>query len=198
MNRYRVFGIASVALLAIVLVTATSYIWGGAAGSGSNTTGTLTQSGVDSLNVTAAGVSLDTGANTIYINESADLPVMMGPMNAASMYSFEILGLINPEIIIHEGVHVHFTAINIDDDSSHNFVLSSQGPPYGYMGGPGLMGGVSFMSMINYMPPVSGGHYSYDNFTYTFSHSGTYWYLCSYPGHAEKGMYGEISVAQAS
>lgn len=197
MNRYRIFGIAGIVLLAVILVTASSYIWEGA-GTQGNTTGTLTQSGVDSVNVTSAGVILNTGANTIFINESACMPVMMGPMNAASMYSFEVLGLINPELIIHEGVQVHFTAINIDDDSSHNFVLSAQGPPYGYMGGTGMMGGINFMSMMNFMPPVNGGHYSYDNFTYTFSQAGTFWYLCTYPGHAEYGMYGEISVIQVS
>ncbi|MHB8567125.1 MAG: plastocyanin/azurin family copper-binding protein [Nitrososphaerales archaeon] len=28
----------------------------------------------------------------------------------------------------------------------------------------------------------------------TFNNTGTYWYLCLYPGHAQMGMYGEISV----
>jgi len=28
----------------------------------------------------------------------------------------------------------------------------------------------------------------------TLSQPGTYWYICTYPGHAEEGMYGKIIV----
>lgn len=194
MDRYRAFGISGLVLLLVVLVFVFAYIWAGGI-SQAGYSGTFTQSGLNSVNTASPGVTVSEAGNLIYINESTTLPVMMGPMNASSMYSFEILGLINPELVIQMGVKVHFTAVNIDDDSSHNFVLATSGPPYGYAMGGNMMRGGGYMTMMPYLSPESSGHYSYMNFTYTFSHSGTFWYLCTYPGHAQLGMYGKIMVS---
>ncbi len=194
MKRNRVPGILAVVAIAVVIITASFYFMGYGRNAANGEAGTLTQSGLNAVNATSEGVMAAQGSDTIYINESAGLPVLMGPMNVGSMYSFEILGLVNPEIVIHAGVSVTFTAVNVDNDSSHNFVLSSNGPPYGYMGGPGMMSQGGYMYMMQYLGPESAGHYYCYNFTYTFSHTGTFWYLCTYPGHAEQGMYGRILV----
>ena len=196
MSKYRIFVILSVVFLSAVLIFSALYIWGGHNNAAKTNTGYLDQSSLAAINVSSPGVFVSSSNSTIYVNNSANLPIMTGPMNAPSMYSFEILGIINPEIIIREGSNVHFTAINVDTDSYHNFVIGNSGPPFGYMGGNGMMGngGNDLMGTMQYLPPTSNGHYAYANLTYSFSSPGTYWYLCTYPGHAENGMYGKIVV----
>lgn len=194
MNRYRVFGIASVILLAAVIIFSVSYAWILHPSTGSQVTGIYNQQELDAVNVTSGGITVLAQESSIYINSSSVLPVMMGPMNAPSMYSFEILGLINPHIQVEAGVVVQFTVVNIDDDSYHNFVISSGGPPYPYMMGGGMMSG-DYYTMMHYLPPAGSGSYTYTNFTVSFSQAGNFWYLCTYPGHAEQGMYGEITVS---
>ena len=196
MNKYKTIGIVGVAFLTAVLVFSAFYYYGGYnTSSGSQY---LTQSQLESLNVTEQGVYVSHANSTVYINSSTSLLVMAGPMNAPSMYSFEIQGLYNPTIVIKEGVTVHFTVVNIDTDSEHNFVLSSQGPPYSYMSGMGSMGsgGYNSMTSMSFLSPTNSGHFYYYNVSYSFSQTGTYWYLCTYPGHAENGMYGKIVVEQ--
>ncbi len=196
MNKYKTIGIVGVAFLTALLVFTAFYYYGGYNTSSSSQY--LTQSQLESLNVTGLGVYVSQVNSTIYVNNSTTLLVMAGPMNAPSMYSFEISGIYNPTIVIKEGVTVHFTVVNIDTDSYHNFVLSSRGPPYPYMVGMGYMGsgGFGFMTQMGFLPPTNSGHFYYYNFSYTFLQSGTYWYLCTYPGHAENGMYGKIVVEQ--
>ena len=194
MNRYSAFGIASAILLAAVIIFSVSYVWIPHPSKSSQATGTYTQQELDAVNVTSGGITVLAQESSIYINSSSVLPVMMGPMNAPNMYSFEILSLINPHIQVKAGVAVQFTVVNIDSDSYHNFVISSEGPPYPYMMGGGMMSGY-YYTMMPYLPPAGSGSYSYTNFTVSFSHSGNFWYLCTYPGHAEQGMYGEITVS---
>ena len=195
MNKYKARGIVGVAFLTVVLVFSAFYYGGYNTSSSSQY---LTQSQLEGLNVTEPGVYVSQTNSTIYINSSSNLLVMAGPMNGPSMYSFEILGMYNPTIVIKEGVTVHFTVVNIDTDSEHNFVLSNQGPPYSYMSGMGSMGsgGYSSMTSMSFLPPTNSGYFYYYNMSYGFSQSGTYWYLCTYPGHAENGMYGGIVVEQ--
>ena len=196
MNKYKARGIVGVAFLIVVLVFSAFYYYGGYNTSSSSQY--LTQSQLEGLNVTEPGVYVSQTNSTIYINSSSSLLVMAGPMNGPSMYSFEIIGMYNPTIVIKEGVTVHFTVVNIDTDSEHNFVLSNQGPPYSYMSGMGSMGsgGYSSMTSMSFLSSTNSGHFYYYNMSYSFSQPGTYWYLCTYPGHAENGMYGKIVVEQ--
>lgn len=193
MNKYKTAGIISVILLSAVIIISATYFWGGYNNQSNQVSGYFSQSELASINTTSPGVYVSQANSTIYVNSSADLPVMMGPMNAPSMYSFEILRIINPTIVLKAGSEVHFTVVNIDTDSYHNFVLSNSPPPYSSMGS--MMGGSGFMSSMHYLPPTSSGNYAYMNMSYHFSSPGTYWYLCTYPGHAENGMYGKIVVS---
>ncbi|OWP57142.1 MAG: rusticyanin [Thermoplasmatales archaeon B_DKE] len=193
MNKYRATGLVSVLFLIAVVIFSAIYFSGGFGNSGRQNSGYLTESQLAAINVTSSGVYVSQANSTIFINGTTDLPILMGPMNAPSMYSFEILGIINPTLVIKQGSEVHFTVINVDTDSYHNFVLSHFGPPYAVMGS--MMEGNSFLNSMQYLPPVHSGNYAYLNFSYTFSDSGTYWYLCNYPGHAENGMYGKIVVS---
>jgi rusticyanin len=150
----------------------------------------------------------------IYVNASSTIPVELGPMSSnGSMYNFSIFGEINPKLEIERGITVKFVAINVDTDAYHNFVITNEGPPYynnyggmmnsfyggNYSNGDTMSGfyglNNSYGYMMNYLPPQSSGRYAFENVTYDFSSTGTYWYLCTYPGHAAKGMYGEIVVS---
>ncbi len=172
---------------------------------------TISTSDLSKLFVPPPGVIV--GKGVIYINSNATIPVELGQMSMnVSMYSFSIFGEVNPKIVIKQGSAVKFMAINVDTDAYHNFVVTNQGPPYssnfvGMMGGNsggnydygGMMQGYygfnnSYGYMMFYLPPQSTGHYYYAYVTYVFATLGTYWYVCTYPGHAASGMYGEIVV----
>jgi rusticyanin len=114
------------------------------------------------------------------------------PPSYATDDVFVIYGLINPTLVIRSGSSVQFTVVNLDNDMFHNLVVSAYGPPYGSMSMQGMMSG----SWMPYLPPAdysqgSAPEYSY---TLTLSQPGTSWYICTYPGHAESGMYGKIIV----
>lgn len=124
---------------------------------------------------------------------------------------FVVGGLIDPTLVITEGATIHLVFVNLDDDMYHNFVVTSLFPPYGYMplmgvmssGGSqygGMMGGGSGASFASTMPLLSPaaddqGLASYYTMSMTLSdEGGSYWYICTYPGHAQDGMYGRIVV----
>ena len=120
---------------------------------------------------------------------------------------FVIYGLINPTLVIPAGATVHFTIVNLDDDMYHNLVVSSLSPPYPYMAMQGMMsyprnfqGTTTYYPAMNmmlpFLPPANysqgiAHEYSYST---TFTQAGSLWYLCTYPGHAQSGMYGHIVV----
>ena len=113
---------------------------------------------------------------------------------------FVVYGLINPTLVIPAGATVHVTFVNLDDDMYHNFVITAVPPPYPYNVMPyvGMYGGMGpqMMLYMRWLPPAdykAGYAYGYE-YTFTVAEPGTYWYLCTYPGHAEMGMYGKIIV----
>ena len=114
------------------------------------------------------------------------------PPSYATDDVFVIYGLINPTLVIRSGSSVQFTVVNLDDDMFHNLVVSAYGPPYGSMSMQGMMSG----NWMPYLPPADYSQSSapeYSN-TLTLSQPDTLWYICTYPGHAESGMYGKIIV----
>jgi rusticyanin len=114
------------------------------------------------------------------------------PPSYATDDVFVIYGLINPTIVVRTGASIQFTVVNLDDDMYHNFVVSSYGPPYGYMAMQGMMSG----NWMPYLPPADYAQGSAQQYTYTLNMNqpGTFWYLCTYQGHAESGMYGQLTV----
>lgn len=124
---------------------------------------------------------------------------------------FVVGGLIDPTLVVHAGATIHLLFVNMDDDMYHNLVVTSIFPPYGYMplmgvssgGGSqfgGMMGGGPGASLASTMPLLSpaadgSGLASYYAMSMTLSgQGGSYWYICTYPGHAQDGMYGRIVV----
>lgn len=104
---------------------------------------------------------------------------------------FVIYGLINPTMIVTKGTTVHFTDINIDNDVNHNLVISSVSPPYPYMA---MMSSMQSNGMMSFLPPTNQGSAHEYTYTLTLDQSGNLWYLCTYPSHAQDGMYGKILV----
>jgi rusticyanin len=115
------------------------------------------------------------------------------PPSYATDDVFVIYGLINSTLVIRSGSSVRFTVVNLDDDMYHNLVVSTYGPPYGYMSMQGMMSGY----WMPYLPPADYSQGTAHEYSYTLSMTqpGTFWYVCTYPQHAESGMYGTIIVS---
>lgn len=129
---------------------------------------------------------------------------------------FVVGGLIDPTLVIPAGAAVQLVFVNLDDDMYHNFAVTSLAPPYDYMPmsgmmwsnsssswyGGGMMGrgvgsGAIFVAATPILPPANYGqglayYYYYDATAFTMEGNGSYWYICTYPGHAQSGMYGRI------
>ena len=162
------------------------------------------------ITIVAAGMMPDDATNMTGMN----------PPSYATDDVFVIYGLIDPTLVIPSGANVNFVFVNLDDDMYHNFVPTSLTPPYYYMpmqgmmwsnssswyggmGGGGMMGGEQASNTIfaMMMPVLSPANYTqgiayYYATTFTLnSYGGSYWYICTYPGHAQSGMYGKIVVS---
>ena len=104
---------------------------------------------------------------------------------------FVMYGLMNPTIVVQKGTTVQFTVINLDNDVNHNLVISSVSPPYPYMA---MMSSMQSNGMMSFLPPTNQGSAHEYTYTLTLDKSGNLWYLCTYPSHAQDGMYGKILV----
>jgi rusticyanin len=119
---------------------------------------------------------------------------------------FVISGLINPTLVVSKGTIVQFTVINLDEDMYHNLAISSVKPPYPHLAMMSSMNGMMSSSwkagmktdlspiMMSFLPPTKHGLAHEYSYTLTFGQSGNLWYLCTYPSHAQDGMYGKIVV----
>lgn len=117
------------------------------------------------------------------------------PPSYARDDAFVIGKMIDPTLVIKSGAVLNVTSINLDDDMSHNFVIMTSGPPYQYMAMQSMMYGgvVATMPVLPNADEKNNLAYAY-SYMVTMSKPGTYWYVCTYPGHALDGMYGKIIV----
>ncbi|MDG6907367.1 MAG: hypothetical protein JRN20_16465 [Nitrososphaerota archaeon] len=161
---------------------------------------------IDKSNDTISFQSLDISIVALAMMPDKAINITgMQPPSYSSDDVFVIYGLINPTLVIQAGATVQFTIVNLDDDMYHNLVVSSFGPPYPYMAMQGMMSyqqnfqGNAYYAMntmLPFLPPAnydSGSAHEY-SYSTTFNQAGTLWYLCTYPGHAQSGMYGSIIV----
>lgn len=118
---------------------------------------------------------------------------------------FVIYGLVNPTLVIHHGVttNLDIIVVNLDKDMYHNFVFTSLSPPYSYMVMQGMMNKNpqqqgTIMQMTPYLPPLSQVRTGMVAHEYMYSvqinMQTNLWYFCTYPGHAQSGMYGKVLV----
>lgn len=109
---------------------------------------------------------------------------------------FVIGDVIDPTLVFKAGTVLNVTSINLDGDMAHNFAIMSTPPPYPYMAMQGMMYGGGVVAMMPVLPNDNEkAGYAYElSYQVTLSQPGTYWYVCTYPGHAQDGMYGKIIV----
>jgi len=148
-------------------------------------------------------VELEPAGGTVDVAAYAMMPDMAENLTGARppAYSsgdvFVIDGEINPTLVIRSPgpVRLNITLVNLDDDMYHNLVVTAEPPPYGYYPMSAMMGQPS-MHMVPFLPPAnySSGIAQYYTYGAVLPGPGIYWYLCTYPGHAQEGMYGEILV----
>ncbi|MDG7006100.1 MAG: hypothetical protein JRM86_04125 [Nitrososphaerota archaeon] len=171
--------------------------------------GAIVTASNDSITFTSGSVDI---AAFALMPENATCLTGMRPPSYAAGDVFVIGGLIDPTLYIPSGATVRFTVVNLDDDMYHDLVVSSVSPPYPYTmmqymmwgGGGGyyrggMMGGYGpgyqgFLYMMPVLSPAdsSGGWAQSYSYALSMPGYGDLWYLCTYPGHAQGGMYGEI------
>ncbi len=100
---------------------------------------------------------------------------------------------------MHSNAQIHVMVINLDAGDYHNFVVTSQPPPYQYnvmMDGIQMMGEKMDTVML-YLPPADYSTEQAHQYQYTFTlNQDEFWYIYTFPRHAENGMYGEIVVGE--
>ena len=155
-----------------------------------------------SANHPPAGVTVG-GNGVIFVNQSATILVEGAPVwhPGAGDY-FLSYRVVNPTFVVKKGIALRVEFINMDN-KTHNFAVTGSAPPYAYMpmGGEGMMSRSTgqWTGMSSMLPGISSQQdnttlYREVTMAMTFPHAGTFWYLCQYPGHAEMGMYGRITV----
>ena len=220
-----------VAVVSVILVTsaisvAALFTASGAGAEGSNASGilgngpisvfTVNNTSFNEMNSIPSGVSINNATNTINVtSRDVTLVIEAAPTWYPRNGDFWLLyGLVNPHIVIKQGVTVHFIFINMDN-KTHVPAITTIGPPYGYMpmegsmigsdSGSGMMG---YQGNTNNALPAIGPmlvgtsaqthdpSYAATSLQLSFNSPGNFWYICLVPGHAQMGMYGNISVQQ--
>lgn len=169
---------------------------------------TITVHDAESAGRTAGGGAVTVENNTIsFSSQSVSIMPLsfmagdarnftgMSPPAYAKDDVFVIGNMIDPTIVLRPGTVLSVTLVNLDSDMSHNFAIMSKGPPYPYMAMQEMMYGgmVATMPVLPNYDESGGIAYEY-GYSVTLSQPGTYWYACTYPGHAQDGMYGKIIV----
>ncbi len=111
--------------------------------------------------------------------------LLAGPRN--HMFSFRVGLLTNPEIRVPAGSRLTLNVVNVDSDMVHDLYLTSQPPPYGHVVHATPLG-------TAVLRPYKGQTYSAASLILKAKHAGTAYYVCTVPGHAQKGMWGKIVV----
>ena len=167
-------------------------------------TSTIDNSTFNTLNSLQGGVIVNRTSNTVFVGTSGvTVPVEASPLWYPQPGDYWLVyGLVNPTIVIKQGEQVNFLFINMDNET-HVAAITTIAPPYSYM--PmmnGMMGGgtqtatwLAIGPMLSGVTSNQNAAYSDATLTVTFSNTGTFWYLCLYPGHAQMGMYGRIAVS---
>ncbi len=141
-------------------------------------------------------VSVDKAKNTIiYKGKTVKIVALGGAMDnskSGPAEKFIIGGLTNPTVQIPKGAKVTLELINEDTDMPHGMEITNAQPPYGYMSM--MQGGIFPATFIPPIPAASSSSYPVATTTFTATQSGTFHYICEYPGHAAEGMYGKLII----
>lgn len=188
-----------IVVVAVAVALAIAFVWSAGQNPGGLPAPTytgarqMTAQDLASLNASMTIGHAYLGNNSLWFGSGpTTLAVYLSPQ--AHDMAFEIQGLANPSIHVAAGSRITVVAVNVDVGEYHNWALTTQAPPYSTMPmmGGGMMSGTMMMAMSMLGPASSSGFWSQQvSFTAT---AGSYWYLCTYPGHAAGGMYGAFSA----
>ena len=143
------------------------------------------------MKASLANAAVNKSANTItYTGSDVKIVMLGGPGNADE--KFVIGGLVNPTLNIPQGARVTMEFINEDTGMPHGVEITSATPPYVYMSM--MQGGIYPGAFIHPIPVAVSNKYPVAQISFTAGQAGNFYYLCQYPGHAEKGMYGKIVI----
>lgn len=138
------------------------------------------------------GATVDKKNNTITFSGKDITIVMLGGPETADG-KFVVGGLINPTIQVPKDATISLEMINEDEEMLHGVEITNANPPYFYM--TMMQGGIyNANSVVSPLPPASNDNYPSAVTTFTADGNGTFYYICQYPGHAAKGMYGKFIV----
>jgi rusticyanin len=139
-----------------------------------------------------AGASVNRAARTItFTSSTVHLVVLASPSMPAE--SFRIAGMTDPTISVPAGAHVTIELVNADSDMAHGLVVMPAGAASSAM--PMMTAAPSFAGSALWFlgkPTAAGMHAG--TLAFTASAPGSYQYLCPVPGHAQKGMAGNLTV----
>ena len=141
--------------------------------------------------------TIDKINNTItYSGQTVKIVAFGGAMDNSSSgpdEKFVIGGLVNPTLHVQKGARVSLELVNEDTGMPHGIEVTSAHPPYRFMS---MMQGDIYPG--SFIHPISASRkdvYPVATTTFAASQSGTFNYICEYPGHAAKGMYGKIVIS---
>jgi len=147
------------------------------------------------MNASLQNATVDKAGNSItYSGQSVKIVIFggaMGDSGSGSDEKFVIGGLVNPTIHVPNGAQVTLELVN-EDNMPHGLEITAAQPPYGTMSM--MQDGIYPGAFLHPIAAATKDQYPVATTTFTASQSGEYNYICPYPGHAAKGMYGKIIV----
>jgi rusticyanin len=143
-----------------------------------------------------AGASVNRARNTItFTGTSVHLVAVASPAGGPDE-TFRIAGLVNPAITVPAGSRVSIQVVNADPGTAHGLVITAASPRSSWM--PMMTAAPAFSGSALWFlgnPAAAGMHTG--TLTFAASQPGSYHYLCPVPGHAQKGMAGSFTIANA-
>ena len=113
--------------------------------------------------------------------------------STTSAYRVAIAGLTNPTIVVPAGARVSIQLINADTDMAHGLVVTSPGAATTAM--PMMTAAPAFPgAALWFLGEATPAGLHTGTLTFTATTPGNYQYLCPVPGHAQKGMIGNLVV----
>ncbi len=149
---------------------------------------TLSSKALSAAEKTVKGVSMGADKKSLLVGGvSARLVVTTGPEN--DMMSYRIKGLRNPTITMKPGTKLSILFVNTDEDMLHNLRFTAKAPPFdAKIGKAGSTGSSD-------LPHRAASGYTGQELAFVApKRAGTYYYVCTIPGHASAGMFGKLVV----
>ena len=141
----------------------------------------------------AATATIDRQTNTItYHGAQVQIVALASPDTGPDM-TWNVDGLVNPTIVIPKGAAVTVDFFNADTGTMHGWELTATPPPYQSMAMMYAAVALPGAFTMPVAPPTAQTWFG-RTVQFTIPNPGTFYYICPVPGHAQKGMYGQLIV----